>query len=182
MRSNRLRSQTPFSPGLRAQMGTASAIQVPRDLAPARLEPSQPGALGPERGQWVKLPGVNFAPAGATAVDEMGDSNIVAGTSATLITIRVPDTQRLRVMGIGFGADDETALGFLTWTLRIDGISQPGYTGVFAAIGSIRQLADIFQMVGSSGVMTIVAASNVLAVSTYRFICRVRGHLYTEKD
>jgi hypothetical protein len=177
--SRYLHRQLPYTPSVRATYG-GPPIDVPRNLPGVRLEQSQPGALGPEQGVWVRLPGADFPPAGATAVDEVGDANIAPGVSATLVTVQIPDTQRLRIAGIGFGADDETALGFLTWSLRLNGDTQPGYTGKPAAIGSIRQLADVFFLAGSSATMTIVAASAASAVVTYRFICRVRGWFYTE--
>jgi hypothetical protein len=157
-------------------------IQVPQGLPPIRILPSQPGALGPEQGQYVALPGANYPPAGATPVDVIGDGNIAAGASAVLITIQVPDGQRFRVAGIGFGADDETALGFLTWNMRENGDAQPGYNAVPAGIGTIVQLADIFHLSGSSVVFTIVATSSSAAVVTYRFICRVRGWFYATKE
>jgi hypothetical protein len=166
---------------LRAIYG-GPAIEVPRDIPPVRIQPSQPGALGPEQGKLVALPGANYPPAGAIPVDMVGDANIAAGARATLVTLQVPDTLRFRVAGIGFGADDETALGFLTWSMLENGDAQPGYNAVPASIGSIRQPAEVFHLSGSSVLFSITALSATTAVVTYRFICRVRGWLYALKE
>ncbi len=173
--------QSPFNRSLRANLA-GQTVEVPRGVPPVRIEPSQPGALGPEQGQLVALPGANYPPAGAQAIDLVGDANIAAGASATLVTLLVNDTLRFRVAGIGFGADDETALGFLTWSMRENGDAQQGYNSVPAAIGSIRQLADVFHLSGSSVLFTIVASSAASAVVTFRFICRVRGWLFATKE
>ncbi|MGH7187451.1 MAG: hypothetical protein ACREIB_14380 [Pseudomonadota bacterium] len=155
---------------------------VARTMPPVLIQPSQPGALGPEQGIYVKLPGADFPPAGARAVDEIGDANIAPGASATLVTVRVPDSYRFRMLGIGFGADDEVALRFLTWAIRADADTIPGYVSVASAVGSIRQLAEIFVVLGSSVTVTVVATSAATAALTYRFICRVRGYFWSERE
>lgn len=158
-------------------------VQVPRGLPPVLISPSQPDALGPEHGVYVRLPGADFPPAGATAVDEIGDADIAPGASATLVTIPVGDTLRFRVAGIGFGADDESVLRFLTWSVILNGLDPVGaYNNRTSVIGSIRQLADVFLLVGSSSIVTVVATSSATAALTYRFICRVRGWFYNEKE
>lgn len=178
--SKYLRPQVPFNRSLRAEFN-GQPIQVPVGLPPVRILPSQPGALGPEQGQLIALPGASFAPAGAVPKDEYGDANIAPGGTATLIQIAVPDGLRFRVAAIGFGADDETALGFLTWNMRESGDQQTGYNAVPASIGSIQQPSDVFHVSGSSVLFSITATSAATAVVTYRFICRVRGWFYADK-
>lgn len=178
-RAGRLRTQDPRLASLRAQ-GGYPAFAGP-DPGPVRLEPSQAGAFGSEQGIYVRLPGVNFPPAGAVPVDVDGDANIAPGASATLVSYLIPDTQRFRMVGIGFGADDETALRFLTWSINFDGIAQPGYTAKNAVIGTIVQLTDIVIAAGSSITVSVIGISSASAVVTYRFICRFRGYLYTER-
>jgi hypothetical protein len=156
-------------------------VEVPQNLPPARMEPSQPGALGPEQGMYIRLPGANFPPAGSTPVDEMGDANIAPGASAVMITINVPDARRFRMAGIGFTADDETSLQFLSWTIAAPDPT-PGYIDKSSAVGSVRNLTEIFFLVGSSVACTIIGESAINAVTTYRFIARVRGWLYAEKE
>jgi hypothetical protein len=58
----------------------------------------------------------------------------------------------------------------------------PGYDNKPAAVGSIRQLADIFVVQGSSAPVTVQASISSLAAVTYRYICRVRGWFYSEKE
>jgi hypothetical protein len=154
---------------------------VPRDLPPASREPSQPGALGPEQGMLVALPAANFPPAGAYPVDEMGDANIAPGGSATLLSVVIPDARRFRMVGIGFGADDETALQFLSWSINAPD-PQPGYINKSSAVGSLRNLTEIFFIIGSSVTVSIVGRSASTAASTYRFIARVRGWLSEERQ
>jgi hypothetical protein len=180
--SRYLKQQSPYNRSVRAGMDPGRPVEVPRDLAPVRILPSQPGALGLEYGTPVALPGSAFAPAGATPVDQVGDGNIAPGASATLVQIQVPDGQRFRVAGVGFGADDETALGFLTWSMIENNDPQIGYNAVPAPIGSIAQLADIFHLSGSSVLFRIVASSAASAGVTFRFICRVRGWFYATKE
>lgn len=150
------------------------------DVPAANLEPSLPGALGPQNGQFIRLPGVNFPPAGATPVDEIGDGNIAAGTSASLITIAVPFGWRFRMEGIGFTADDETALAFLQWSiLAPDPIS--GYINKSSAVGSVRNLTPIFFLASNVDVV-IRGTALAAAVVTYHFVARVRGWFYSEQE
>jgi hypothetical protein len=151
-----------------------------RGLPPVQIQPSQPGALGPEQGIYIRLPGANYPPAGAIAVDIDGDANIAPGATATLVTLTIPDTHRFRMVGIGFGADDEVALRFLSWTIQFNGIGTAGYTQKNAVVGTIVQLAEIFISVGSSQTVTVLGTADATAVLTYRYICRVRGYFYAE--
>ena len=157
------------------------AISIPPVLPEANIQGSQPGAFGPEQGTWVKLPGANFTPAGARAVDEVGDGDIAPGASAVLLTVVVPMGLRFRMAGIGFSAEDESALAFLTWSITApDPI--PGYVTKPAAVGSVRNLTEIFVLAGSDAVVSVVAANSVLAATPYHFFARVRGWFYAEKE
>lgn len=167
----------PNQPALR-RVGAAVAAEQ----GPVRIEPSQPDALGPEQGTAVKLPGANYPPAGARPVDEIGDGFIAPGGVGVLVTVIVPDTYRFRIAGVGFGADDDIALGYLTWAILHGADVAPGYEQKQAPIGSVRQLADIFDLVGSSLTVTVRATIAATAPVTYRYICRVRGWFYSEKE
>jgi hypothetical protein len=177
------------NPYLRRQVGypavrraaVSQTVEIPAGLPTQPMPPSQPQALGQEPGQRVILPGVNYPPAGATPVDEMGDATIGAGGTQLLVTVTLADQQRFRMAGIGFGADDETALAFLSFTIFAGPFPVPGYINKRAAIGTIQQLTDIFILTGSSLPITVVGTSDPLAVVEYRFICRVRGWYYFEK-
>lgn len=148
---------------------------------PADLSTQIPPALQPTGGQQVVLPGADFPPAGAIPVDVSGDADIAPGGSAFLLTIQVPQQVRFRMAGIGFGADDESSLRFLTWSILFNGDpAQSGYNSQPAAIGSLRQLADIFLIASSTVVVQIQAASASIASVSYRYICRMRGWFFTE--
>jgi hypothetical protein len=169
----------PQNAGLSRLGGGLEAV---RSVVMGALGSSQPGALGPQTGTYVRLPGSNFPPAGALPVDEMGDAVIVAGATALLITYTVPTNLILRIEGIGFGADDETALAFLSWSMQLNGDTVPGYVNKPSAVGSIRNLTPIFQIAGTSSIVTITATISLLAVLPYRYICRIRGWCYSEKE
>ena len=156
----------PTRPDLPARVFGGGQADRARLIPSVDVQPSQPGSLGPEQGVYVRLPGADFPPAGAVAVDQTGDAVIAPGATANIVTIAVPDTVRFRMVGIGFGADDEVALRFLTWSIRtgaptqVPGDTIVGYVGIPSAVGSIRQLAEIFVVVGSSLTTTIVALSD----------------------
>lgn len=172
----------PINPAVRARYAAGGEVPVgPAAMMPqAPLAPSQPGGPGPEMGTPVMLPGADFPPAGSRGVDLIGDADIAPGASATIITFQIQDNFRLRVAGIGFGADDEVALSFLTWSARLNGDALPGYEQVASAIGSLRNISPVFILVGSSGVFTIQVTSDPSAVLTYRFIARINGWAYNE--
>lgn len=174
-----LRRQDPRLPIARGIGSVPIDVRGP-DPGPVRIQPSQPGAYGPEQGIYIRLPGMNYPPAGATPVDQDGDANIAPGGTATMVSIQVPDGQRFRMVGIGFGADDETSLRFLTWSIQFDQVPQSGYTAKNAVIGSIVQLTDIVISAGSSATVSVVGIASPLAVLTYRYICRFRGYFYAE--
>ncbi len=157
-------------------------LRVP-PVAGANLEPSTPAGYRPAGGQAVTLPGAAFAPAGGVAVDQIGDGNLAPGAIGTLLSIAVPPMLRFRIAGIGFGANDEVALGFLTWAILLNGDPAPsGYSAQPAAVGSIRQLSDIFLVASAEMVVTVRATIAAGAVVTYRYLCRMRGWFYTEEE
>jgi len=174
------RRRGQYVPNLPDMRGIASDPEA--HARPVQLEPSQPGVLGPEQGTYIRLPGANFPPAGAIPVDEPGDLNLAPGAVGNLVTVRVPDTLRLRLAGIGFTADDDIALGYLTWAIILGSDPAPSYSQQQAAVGSVRQPREIFVLVGSSQTMTVRATIAATAPVTYRYICQVVGWFYTEKE
>jgi hypothetical protein len=132
----------------------------------------------------IILPGCDYPPADAIPVDQIGEADMASGAVATLITITVPDTYTLRLAGIGFGADDESALRFLTWSLFATppaGTITP-YVNMPAAIGTIVQLSWVFVVIGSSVVLTLVATNTNLAPATFHFEARAQGWFYHEQE
>ncbi len=172
--------QVPIPANVRAVYGGDAMVDT--DSSPAPIAASQPGALAPELGQEVKLPGNNFPPAGAIPVDEVGDADIAPGGVATLVTFNIPATLRFRMVGIGFHTDDPAAAGFLTWSILVNGTAAPGYFGQTSAVGSIRQLSEIVLLAGNSAKVEIIANIDATAALTYRYIARIRGWLYLEKE
>lgn len=174
------RRRGPYDPDLPSLRELGSEVVARAE--PVRIQPSQPDVLGTEQGTYIRLPGANFPPAGAIPVDPIGDANIAPGGVATLVTITVADTFRFRAAGIGFHADDDIALGYLTWAILVGPDPAPGYSQMLAAVGSIRQLSEIFVLVGSSQTFTVRATIAATAPITYRYACRVRGWFYSEKE
>ena len=158
------------------------ASQPDARVRTARLEPSQPDALGPEQGQYIRLPGANYPPAGAVPVDVIGDLNLAPSAVGVLVTVTVPDTYRFRAAGIGFNSDDDIALGYLTWAILLGSDPAPSYSQQQAAVGSVRQLSEIFVLTGSSQTFTVRATIAATAPVTYRYICRVIGWFYSERE
>lgn len=153
---------------------------IPPGIGPVMVQPSQPDALGSEQGAYIRLPGANFPPAGATPVAELGDGDIAAGASATIVSIVVPDTVRFRLSHVGFGADDETATAFLTWSIQFGTDAQAGYTNKAAALGTLQYPAETFLLAGSSVTVNLVVTAAADAVLTYRYIGLMRGWFYRE--
>lgn len=170
----------PYAPNL--GLNHQVAREVARRGRPVMIAPSTPAALGPELGTYVRLPGANFPPAGAIPVDVIGDLNLAPSGAGNIITVTVPDTFRLRVAGIGFGTDDDVAIGYLTWAINLGPDPVQGYGNVLAAIGSIRQLAEIFVLAAASQTLTVRASIASTAPITYRYIARIRGWFYSEKE
>ncbi len=158
----------------------ANGTMLPLGLGPADFKPSQPRGGDPRRR--IILPGCDFPPADAIAVDEIGDGDIAAAVTQTLVTVVVPDNLTFRISGIGFGADDESSLRFLTWTITATppGVPIPGYVNKPAAVGSIPQVSNIFSVQGSSVTIRVDATNNNLV--TLHYVCRLQGWFYAERE
>ncbi len=155
------------------------ALRVPR----GELITSQPQGAS-QRSPLVRLPGVDFPTADSIAIDLVGDGDVApAGGTAVLLTIAVPAQLSFRWAGIGFGADDEAALGFLTWAIFADPPQAfvPSYVGMPASVGSIAQLSTMFLLAGAETILTVIATSSA-PVGTYHYVCRGQGWLYAEKE
>ena len=168
----------PYDPNL--EHYRAIAREAPARARPVSLAPSHPSGLGQAVG--IILPGANFPPAGARAVDPIGDASIAPGAVGVLLTVTVPDNLRLVVAGIGFDSDDSVAVGYLTWAILLGPDPVPSYEQMLAAVGSIRQLATIFIVAGSSKTLTVRATIAATAAVTYRYECHLRGWFYSEKE
>lgn len=145
-------------------------------------QPSQPQGVGPEGGRRVALPPEDFPPAGAIPVDDISEADVAPlGVTATITTITVPDSFRFRITGIGFDAEDESALRFLSWSLFVNPPAVPlyGYVNMPAGIGSVNQPRPVFLVLGSSVVFTIVIKNNCPTVpGTYHFTVATVGYFY----
>lgn len=183
--SERLRPQDLRNPSQRA--ANADRASVPVGWGPAPFKPSQPEGGDPDRR--IILPGCDYPPADAIPVDIIGEADITStgggGVGATVATIIVPDTLTLRVAGIGWSAEDESALRFLSWSALA---SPPGstvtpYVNMPAGIGSVAQPSWVFIVLGSSVTFSLFAKNNSVSVPTviYHFFVRVQGWLYSEK-
>lgn len=163
-------------------------VDVPVGIRPVTIMSGQAGALSPEQGMFVRLPGANFAPAGSTPVNAEGDAVIAAGATGLLLTVNVPDGQRFTLAGIGFGAADETSTQFLTWTIFVGPNPVPGYINKSAVIGTLFQLGAVNIVLPASQPITIQGAC-ALAAGThlglpiaYDFYVRVSGWFYAEQE
>jgi hypothetical protein len=173
------REQSPIIPSLRRFHG--GVVEVPVDLPAAQIQGPSPEGPQPEGGVPIELPGV-FAPAfGSIPVELIGDANIAPAAEAVIVTYQVPEGFRFRMAGIGFSADDETALRFLTWRIEVSSTRVPPYVSVPAGIGSIIQLSPIFFPAPGGQRVDVIASSDPAAGATFRFICRVQGWTYIQQ-
>lgn len=153
----------------------------PPDAGEARLGSTVSGGTAPENiGTRVQLPGVNFFPAGGFPVDEISDADIAPGATVNVLTFFVPEKVQFRIDGIGFGADDETALRFLTWSLLLNGAPYRAYGNQAAAVGTIVQASAINFHTSDNKTVIVQLTSSASAVLTYRFVVRVKGWLFTD--
>lgn len=173
---SRLNPYAP-DPPLYAEIGRRA-----REIPAGDVAASRPDGLFPGGAASVKLPGFNFPPDGAIPVDPIGDASIAPGAAAVLVTIEVPPNLRLRLAGIGFHADDEVALGYLTWSIRLGPDAAQGYPEQLAAVGSLRQLSPIVVLASSSQPVTVRANIAATAPITYRYACRLQGYFYLERE
>jgi hypothetical protein len=160
----------------------ATGDPVPVGLGPQPMNPSQPRAANPNRR--IILPGSYAPPADAIPYDEITQADIAQGGTTVIQTAIVPDTYTFRIAGLGFSADDESALRFLSWTMFADPPKNVvnGYANKAAGIGSVQQLSDIFVILGSSVTVTIRATNNADVTVTYRYYVRMRGWFYQERE
>jgi hypothetical protein len=161
----------------------ANGLPVPRDIGPAPFHPSQPRGASPQRR--IILPGCDYPTADSIPLDLIKESDITGGQTLVLATITIPDSYTLRIAGIGFGADDESGLRFLSWSLNVTPPGSPitPYINMPAAIGSIAQPSWVFVNLGSSYVITLVTTNNApLPATVYHYFSRVVGWFYLEKE
>jgi hypothetical protein len=153
----------------------------PPDRGEARLGSTVSGGSAPtDIGTQVILPGVNFFPSGGTPVDEISDADIAPGATVNVLTFQVPEKVQFRIDGIGFGADDESALRFLTWNLLVQGAPYRAYGNQAAAVGTIVQASPINFHTSDNKTVIVQLTSAAAAVLTYRFVVRVKGWLFTD--
>lgn len=173
------RAQSPVIPILRRIHG--GVVEVPIDLPAVEIKPPSPEGPQRDAGLAVALPG-EFTPAyGSLPVENIGDADIAPGAEAIIVSYQVPESFRHRMAGIGFSADDETALRFLSWRIEMNSTRQPPYVNVPSGIGSIQQLSTVVFFAPGGTRLDIVASSDPAAGSTFRFICRVQGWHFIEK-
>lgn len=154
----------------------------PPDLGPGTIGSSIAGGVAPRPdGVRVVLPAVNYFPAGGYPIDEISDADIAPGASANVLTFNVPEKVQFRIVGIGFGADDEVALRFLTWNLLVGGNAFRAYGNQSAAIGTIVETSPINFHVRDAVTVIVRLTSDAAAVLTYRFVVRVAGWLFQDE-
>lgn len=159
------------------------ASQEQPDTGPARNAPTTPGGLAPAPGNRVQLPGINYFPNGAFPVDQVGAADIAGQSQAVVLSIMVPSDAQLRLDGIGFGADDENALGFLTWQLFENNVPTQEYGQVkSSAIGTILHPSVIHLHARGPNTIQLVLTNASDPALTYHFVARLKGWRYSEKE
>lgn len=148
----------------------------------APVAPTAPGGSAPETGVPVALPLFNFPSRGAFDVNEIRDADIAPAASSDVITFDVGSSQQLRISAIGFGADDEVALRFLTWSLFAPaGNPVAGYANVPSTTGTLAEPGEVHIHVPGPAQVVMRLTADTGAGLTYRYIARMVGWLYTDE-
>ena len=94
--------------------------------------------------------------------------------NGTILTITVPQQQVLVINKAANFLDDNTALGYVTWKLKIDGIPVPGYDNITTLIG-LSAIHDVTEdiVVYETSVLTFEATNNTAFV--YRIGASIGG-------
>lgn len=170
------------------------AFGIPRRLPPGGepVPPAphrrvQPQGLAPEGDVAVLLPGCNFPPRGAIGVDQIDETDLtVPATDVVVATIPIPASWIFRVTHIGFSADDELSLAWVTWTLKKGGTPIGNFAARAAAIGSTHDPSGVGLLL-IDGESTLTLEMRIAAVgSVYSHInSRIAGYYFqqpAEKD
>jgi len=147
--------------------------------APAPLRAALPRGMG-EPFRAVVLPPFHYAPEGCFPLDLQGEADIAPSTTVNLISFTVPNSQKCRLNGIGFGADDEVGLRFLTWQLLINGDPSQAYGSSKANIGNLSDPSTIIQSATNGQLITLSATMGAGAILPYHIVARITGWLYLE--
>lgn len=136
-------------------------------------------AAGPNGAQLAKLPPWLFAPESARAVDLTTESpvQVAAASSATVLSIDVPEKLVLAVRQAGFSAMSPTAMPFAQWSFKVGADYLEGYHFLPAAIGGIDAPADV-HMILEGGRTLEVVVTNTAPGTAWRYVARVVGWMY----
>lgn len=142
--------------------------------------PTLPGGASAWKNLKIDLPETNFPPAGATAVQVIGDGQLTGTVEDTIFTFFVPADSRLRIDKIGFDADDEAALAFMFWNLGTLEGPVPGFERVPALYGTVANAEEIFAIIaGQATVRVRISQVDPIAAGTHSYRVRISGWLYT---
>jgi len=120
---------------------------------------------------------------GGIPVDLIGEGDFAFNVTQTMLEIEVPDTYRFRIAGIGFGADNEANLRYITWSIIATPPGTPitGYNNKQAGIGSVLQPSWVFTTQGSSVKLSLIVTSSNFSINPMHIFARVQGWFYSEK-
>lgn len=87
--------------------------------------------------QHVRPPSHLAPPYLATSVDSIDSVSVAAASSATVVSITVPNGSRGVIRGFGQGITNAAGWDEITWALQINGIGAEPYAGITDQIGTI---------------------------------------------
>lgn len=114
-----------------------------------------------------------FRPTGG--LDVAGSQDVVAGGTATLLTVDVQTALELQLTHFGNDIADVTGWGFVTWDIKINGVAVPDFGALKDQYGTLSQPHVIGKEVSAKGggVVTIDCYNG--SAATQRISANLRG-------
>lgn len=136
---------------------------------------------GGEDGPYVHASPLHWPPQGSVPIERTARSaGVAGGGTVTVLTIDVPIRMLLRIVEIGFGSADPTGLVHATWTLKRGLDPFQGYGSLPCAIGSLAKPARVAIFQEGEARLTF-SVTNGFPKTAFRYICRVRGWMWTKE-
>lgn len=113
--------------------------------------------------------------------DETSSQSVTAGTTVTLITIRVPPHTKFIVTKFANYVAAGAAWGNLEWNINVDGMPVPKYQRIADQIGNQDLPASVPEGIIQAKQILTVTARNTHASTAYTAGTRIQG-FYDDSD
>lgn len=106
--------------------------------------------------------------------DRFAAVSVAAGTSTTVVSVRVPDRMVAIVLGIGIDSGQLTGWVWGSWTLRIAGLVDPEFQGVNGMIARALSPTPVYRR-ADPGTLIELVAQNTNAAQGFQYQGRLIG-------